>query len=187
MESQKFPKRLDRDDRPRNRTPFRNRLPKKHPQAFPNTATQFREKRTIIKKTTPEDIGDAEDEMAMGDFSQNLSAHPFTKLHHPLLVAGRTEVSAFVPLRRDFRFASTQRPEDIHGRIPHIGPGQSRYAEPHSLNNGRSQTAGRDGKTHRPAQNAPHKLVRNPRNDPQHTDNRPNSQADEGGRDDAAP
>jgi hypothetical protein len=95
MESQKIPKRLDRDERPRNRTPFRNRLPKKHPQAFPNTATQFREKRTIIKKITPEDLGDAKDEMAMGDFSQNLSAHPFTKLHHPLLVAGRTEVVAF--------------------------------------------------------------------------------------------
>ncbi len=31
MESQKIPKRLDRDERPRNHTPFRNRLPKKHP------------------------------------------------------------------------------------------------------------------------------------------------------------
>jgi hypothetical protein len=58
------------------------------------TTTQFREKRTIIKKITPEDLGDAEDKMTMGDLFQNLSAHPFAKLDHSLLVAGRAEVSA---------------------------------------------------------------------------------------------
>jgi hypothetical protein len=94
MESQKIPKRLDGDDHPRNRTPLRNGLPKKHPQAFPDTATQFREKRSVIKKIPPEDLGDAEDKMTMGDLFQNLSAHPFAKLDHSLLVAARTEVSA---------------------------------------------------------------------------------------------
>jgi hypothetical protein len=32
--------------------------------------------------------------MTMGNFSQNLPAHPFAKLDHALLAAGRTEVSA---------------------------------------------------------------------------------------------
>jgi hypothetical protein len=94
MESQKIPKRFDGDDRPRNRTPLQNGLPQKHPQAFPDTATQFRKKRTIIKKITPEDLGDAEDKITMGDLFQNLSAHPFAKLDHSLLVTGRAEVSA---------------------------------------------------------------------------------------------
>ena len=61
---------------------------------LPRTATQLQEKRTIIQKITPEDLGDAEDKMTMGDLFQNLSAHPFVKLNHSLLVAGRTEVSA---------------------------------------------------------------------------------------------
>jgi hypothetical protein len=46
-------------------------------------------------KITREDLGNAEDEMTMGSFSQNLSAHLFPKLDHSLLVAGRAEVSAF--------------------------------------------------------------------------------------------
>jgi hypothetical protein len=32
--------------------------------------------------------------MTMGDLFQNFSAHPFAKLDHSLLVAGRAEVSA---------------------------------------------------------------------------------------------
>jgi len=51
---------------------------------LPSTTTQFREKRTIIKKITPEDLGNAEDKMTMGNFSQNLPAHPFAKLDHSL-------------------------------------------------------------------------------------------------------
>ena len=52
-------------------------------------------------------------------------------------MAGGTEVTTLVPLRLDLRFASTQRPEDIHDRTLHIGPGRSRFAEFHSPGSGR--------------------------------------------------
>ena len=94
VEPQKIPKRLDRNDRSRRPIPLWKHLLEKHPQTFPRARTQFRKKRTIIKKITAEDLGDAEDKMTMGDLFQNLSAHPFAKLNHSLLVAGRTEVSA---------------------------------------------------------------------------------------------
>jgi hypothetical protein len=94
VEPQKISKRLEGDDRSGHPIPLWNRLLDKHPQGLPSTTTQFRKERTIIKKITPEDLGDAEDKMTMGNLFQNLSAHPFAKLNHSLLVAGGTEVSA---------------------------------------------------------------------------------------------
>ena len=72
VKPQRIPKCLDRDDRPRHRTPLRNGLLQKHPQSFLCTATQFRKKRTIIKKITPEDLGDAEDEMPVGNLLEHM-------------------------------------------------------------------------------------------------------------------
>jgi hypothetical protein len=97
--------------------------------------------------------------MTMGTFSQNLPAHPFAKLHHSPLVTGWAKVATLVPLRRDFRFASTQNPENIRDHSPHIGFGRNRYVEPHSPDSGRSRTADRDHKTHGPTQNVLHRPV----------------------------
>ena len=80
VKPKKIPQRLDGDDRPRKRSPLWKRLPEKQPQGFPDTVTQFRKKRTIIKKITPEDLGATQDKMSMGNFSQNLPAPPFAKL-----------------------------------------------------------------------------------------------------------
>ena len=49
---------------------------------------------TGSEEVTAQDFRDAEDNVTMGNLFQNLSAHPFAKLHHSLLVAGGTEVSA---------------------------------------------------------------------------------------------
>ena len=68
--------------------------PEKHPQGLPSTTTQFRKERTVVEEIASKDLGDTEDKVAMGDLFQNLSAHPFAKLNHSLLVAGGTEVSA---------------------------------------------------------------------------------------------
>ena len=67
VKPQKIPKRLDRNHRSRHPIPLWDRLLGKHPQTFASTTTQFRKKRTIIKKITPEDLGDAEDKVTMGD------------------------------------------------------------------------------------------------------------------------
>jgi hypothetical protein len=72
-----------------------NRLLEKHPQGLPSTTTQIGEQRTVVEEIASKDLGDTEDKVAMGDLFQNLSAHPFAKLNHSLLVAGRAEVSAF--------------------------------------------------------------------------------------------
>ena len=94
VEPQKIPKRLDRNDRSRRPIPLWNRLLEKYPQGLPSATTQFRKQRTVVEEVTAQDFRDAEDNVTMGNLFQNLSAHPFAKLNHSLLVAGGTEVSA---------------------------------------------------------------------------------------------
>ena len=65
-----------------------------------------------------QDLRDAEDDMPVGNFLEHVGTEPFPEFHHPLLMAGGTEMTALVPPERDFRFASTQGPEDIHGGNP---------------------------------------------------------------------
>jgi hypothetical protein len=84
----------------------------------------------------------------------------------------QTRPPAFVGKRDRNVGAYKIRPEDIHSRTPHIGSGQNHYAKRHCPDSGRSRTVDRNGKTHRPAQNALHTLVQSPRNDPPHIDNR---------------
>ena len=94
VEPQKISKRLDGDDHAGHPIPLRDHLLGKRPQGFPSTTTQIGEQRTVVEEIASKDLGNAEDKMAMGDIFQNLSAHPFAKLNHSLLVAGGTEVSA---------------------------------------------------------------------------------------------
>jgi hypothetical protein len=58
---------------PRNRTPLRNGLSQKHPRAFPDTATQFPKQWAVIREITPENLGDAEDKMTMGDLLESVA------------------------------------------------------------------------------------------------------------------
>jgi hypothetical protein len=84
---------------------LRNCLSEKRPQALPGTTTQFRRKRTIIKKIALEDLGDAEDRMTVGDFFQSLSAQPFAKLDNLLLMTGGAEVTTLA--RKDQKIFMT--------------------------------------------------------------------------------
>jgi len=66
---------------------------------------------------------------------EDIHAEPLPEFHHPLLMAGWAEVAALVPLRRDFRFASTQMPRGIrvclsgYARSLCISHGQNRCAD----------------------------------------------------------
>jgi len=57
--------------------------------------TKLREESSVIQEVAPEDLGYAEDEVAMGNGLENLLAEPLAEFHDPLLVTGRTEMSAF--------------------------------------------------------------------------------------------
>jgi hypothetical protein len=67
VKPQKIPKRLDGNDRSRDRTPWWDRSLEKHPQGLSSTTTQFRKKRAVIEKIAPKDLGNAEDKMAVGN------------------------------------------------------------------------------------------------------------------------
>jgi hypothetical protein len=90
----------------------------------------------VIEKIPAQHLRDAEDDMPVGNFLEHVGTERFPEFHQPLLMAGRTEMTALVPPRRDFRFASTQRPEDIHGGNPDTSPGQSRAAGRHNPGSG---------------------------------------------------
>ena len=109
---------------------LRHRLLKEELQGFPGAATQIGKKIPVIEKIPPQDLRNAEDEMPVGNLLEHVGTEPFPEFHHPLLMAGGTEMTALVPPRRDFRFASTQRPEDIRGGHPGTSPGQGRGAGP---------------------------------------------------------
>ncbi len=93
---------------PRDRSTLGNCLSEKRPQGLAGTTTQFRRKRTIIKKIALEDLGDAEDRMTMGDLFQSLSAQPFEKLDNSLLMTGGAEVTTLA--RKDQKIFITALP-----------------------------------------------------------------------------
>jgi hypothetical protein len=70
---------------------LRHQVLQEHFQTLPAATAQFRKECTIIEEITSKDFGDAEDEMSMGYGLDHLLAEPFSKLHHPLLMAGGTE------------------------------------------------------------------------------------------------
>jgi len=67
VEPQKISKRLDGDDRAGHHIPLWDRLLEKHPQGLPSKTTQFRKQGTVVEEIALEDLGNAEDEMTMGN------------------------------------------------------------------------------------------------------------------------
>ena len=74
---------------------FGGKAKEKDLQGIPGTAAQLGEEFSIIKKVTPEDFGQAEDEVAVGDGLEDFFTEPFAKFHDTLLMAGGAEVPAF--------------------------------------------------------------------------------------------
>jgi hypothetical protein len=46
------------------------------------------QKLSIVKKVPAQDLGDAENEMPMGDLLEHMCTEPLSEFHHPLLMAG---------------------------------------------------------------------------------------------------
>jgi hypothetical protein len=95
VEVQEIAEGLDRNDCPGSSLLFWREAKEKDLQGIPGTAAQLGEKFSIIKKVTPEDFGQAEGEVAMGNGLENFLTEPFAKFHHTLLMAGGAEVPAF--------------------------------------------------------------------------------------------
>jgi hypothetical protein len=73
---------------------LRHRLLKEELQGFPGAATQIGKKIPVIEKIPPQDLRNAEDEMPVGNLLEHLGTEPFPEFHHPLLMAGGTEMTA---------------------------------------------------------------------------------------------
>ena len=71
-----------------------NRLLKKELQGFPGAATQIGKKIPVIEEVPAQDFRDAEDDMSVGNLPEHVGTEPFPEFHHPLLMAGRTEMTA---------------------------------------------------------------------------------------------
>jgi hypothetical protein len=95
IEVQEIPKGLDSNDCPGSSLVFWRGAKEKHLQGIPRTATQLREKLSIIEEVTPDDFRHAEGEVPVGDGLEDLLTKPLPEFHHPFLVAGRTEVPSF--------------------------------------------------------------------------------------------
>jgi hypothetical protein len=94
IESQEVTKGLDGDDGAGDGILLRHRLPKKELQRFPGAATEIGKKVPIIEKIPAQDLRDAEDEMPVGNLLEHVRIEPFPEFHHPLLMAGGTEMTA---------------------------------------------------------------------------------------------
>jgi len=75
-------------------------------QGFPGAAAESREQLSIIKKIAAQNLGNAEDEMPVGNLLENVHAQPFPEFHHALLVTGRAEVSSFTRERQQVLMAA---------------------------------------------------------------------------------
>jgi len=95
IEVQEIPKSLDCNDGPWVYLLSGKGVLEELLKASPDAATQIRQKSSVIKEVTPEDLGHAEGEMAVGNGLEHLFTKPFTKFHDPFLMAGRTEAPAF--------------------------------------------------------------------------------------------
>jgi len=65
-----------------------------HLESFPGAEAQLREQFAVVEEISAEDLGDREDKMTMRYCIDHFLAEPLTKIHHSLLVARRTEVTA---------------------------------------------------------------------------------------------
>jgi len=86
---------LDGDDRAGDGLLFRNSLLHKNFQGFPCAAAETREKFSVVKKIPAQDFGDAENEMPVRNFLEDIHAEPLSEFHHALLMAGRAEMAPF--------------------------------------------------------------------------------------------
>jgi hypothetical protein len=94
IEPQEIAKGLDGDDGAGDGIPLRDRRLKKDLQGFPGAAAQVGKKVAIIEKIPAQDLREAEDEMPMGNLLEHVGTEPFPEFHHPLLMAGGTEMTA---------------------------------------------------------------------------------------------
>jgi hypothetical protein len=90
----KVAKSLDGNDGARDGIPFRHRLQQKELQGFPGAAAQIREKIPVIQKIPKRDFRDGEDEMPVRNLLEHVGTEPFPEFHHPLLMAGGTEMAS---------------------------------------------------------------------------------------------
>jgi hypothetical protein len=94
IESEEVAKGLDGDDGAGDGIPLRPRLLKKELQRFPSAASQVGKKIPVIEKIRLQDFREAEDEMPVGNLLEHVGTEPFPEFHHPLLMAGGTEMTA---------------------------------------------------------------------------------------------
>jgi hypothetical protein len=88
----------------------------KNLHGFPRAEAEPGKKFPVIQEVSVENLRDAENEMTVRHLLEDIHTKPLAECHDALLTARRAEVATLVPLRRDFRFASTQMPAGIHGR-----------------------------------------------------------------------
>jgi len=94
IESEQVAKGLDGNDGAGDGILLRHSLLKKELQGFPGAATQIGKKIPLIGEVPAQDLRDAEDEMPVGNLLEHVGTEPFPEFHHPLLMAGGTEMTA---------------------------------------------------------------------------------------------
>ena len=94
IEPKEIAKGLDGDDRAGDGISLRHRLLKKKLQGFPGAAAQVGKQVPVIEEIPAQDLREAEDEMPVGNLLEYVGAEPFPEFHHPLLMAGGTEMTA---------------------------------------------------------------------------------------------
>jgi hypothetical protein len=94
IESEKIAEGLHGDGGSRQRRIFRYGLLHENLQGFPGASTESGKKLSVIKKIPAKDFGEAEDEMPVRYFLEDIHAEPLAEFHHPLLMAGGAEVAA---------------------------------------------------------------------------------------------
>ena len=63
-------------------------------QGFAGAATQIGKEIPVIEKIPAQDLRDAEDDMSLESLPEHMGTEPFPEFHHPLLMAGGTEMTA---------------------------------------------------------------------------------------------
>ena len=62
-------------------------MPEKNLQRFPGATAEIGKKLPIVEKVTAEDFRDAEYEMPVRNFLEDIRAEPFSEFHHAFLMA----------------------------------------------------------------------------------------------------
>jgi hypothetical protein len=102
IESEEVAEGLDGDDGAGDGILLRQPPPEERASGIPRRSDSDRKEdsgspirsRTGSEKVTAEDFRDAEDDMSVGNLPEHVGTEPFPEFHHPLLMAGRTEMTA---------------------------------------------------------------------------------------------